>query len=111
MKKYDYAEAKKLIELNRADIAEASLGMAEDWSWTAATVFEGDAFTLDLDKEPAIAGITGSSWGTPTLSLTFKDGHRDNIPCFTGEGKEPTPEQLIFAQMTGGLDRVPEGDQ
>lgn len=48
MKCYDFDKAKKLIEENKDQISEASLGMHEDWSWTAITIYEGGSFIKDL---------------------------------------------------------------
>ena len=48
MKSYDFAKAKKFIEDNISSINRASLGMDEDWFWTAETIFENGSFTKNL---------------------------------------------------------------
>ncbi len=72
MATYDFKQAKKLIQLNSDKLIEASLGIKEDWFWTANTVYEEGKFVVDLDAIKEIAGITGSCWGTPTLQLRLK---------------------------------------
>lgn len=47
MKYYDYNKAKTLIE-STPNLAEASLGMREDWFWTAKTVWEDGIWTQTL---------------------------------------------------------------
>lgn len=91
-KKYDYASAKKMIQMRSDVISSAHLGMEEDWFWTAIPVYGNGKFEVDLDKEPEIAGIRGSSWATPTLYLAYKDGQEEMIPCFTGESSSEKPE-------------------
>lgn len=48
MKYYDYKKAKKLIDENKHQIKSASLGMHEDWFWTAETVWENGEFKREL---------------------------------------------------------------
>jgi len=86
MADYDYNLAKQTIQKYSDLLEEASLGMAEDWFWTAETVYEEGVFKINLDEENLmIAGIGGSTWATPTLSLKFKDGSEKLLPCYTGE--------------------------
>lgn len=85
MKNYDYAKAKQLIEKHSKELEEASLGMHEDWGWTAETIWEDGEYKIDLDKSPEIAGISGSRWATPTIELIFKDGTEKMISCYEGE--------------------------
>ncbi|MDW8718431.1 hypothetical protein Q7W21_06510 [Streptococcus suis] len=61
--KYDFKKAKTLIEAERENIERASLGIREDWYWTADTVYEDGSFKIDLDTVEEISGISGSSWG------------------------------------------------
>lgn len=44
----DFDKARRLIAEHAETLAEASLGMAEDWFWTAETVWKGGAFTREL---------------------------------------------------------------
>lgn len=84
MADYDYKLAKKTIQKYSVVLESAQLGMAEDWYWTAKTVYENQVFVINLDVEPKIAGIKGSSWATPTLLLSFKDGTERWLDCYTG---------------------------
>jgi hypothetical protein len=109
MKKYDYAKAQKLILKNQKKLATASLGMQEDWSWTAETVFDDGKFTAVLSGEPTIGGIKGSAWATPTLELKFKDGTTKHLECFVGKTSKEKPAFMgegIFS--TPNQDEVPE---
>ena len=81
-KRYDYAKAKENIEQGEG-VESATLGIAEDWYWTAQEVYSADkGFLLDLETRPQIAGIHGSRWGTPFLEIEYTDGSIDCSPCF-----------------------------
>jgi hypothetical protein len=87
MKSYDFQKAKLLIEQERDQIQEASLGMYEDWFWTAEEVFnDQEGFVRDLETVDSIAGISGSSWATPCLRITYRDGNESCIGCFKDGG-------------------------
>lgn len=90
-KVYDFAKAKQIIEDHKKSLAEASLGIQEDWFWTAETVYEEGEFTQELDEIESIAGIPGSSWGTPVIKLEFEDGSQDVFTCYTGESSQSDP--------------------
>ena len=85
MKNYNFNKAKQLIAENSENLESASLGMHEDWFWTAETVWENGNYNTELNDETTIGGINGSSWATPTLQLSFKDGTEKMIECFEGE--------------------------
>ena len=86
MRTYNYAAAIAYIEKNRHRISTASLGMQEDWYWTAEKVFENDTYSIDLSDCPFIAGIDSSNWATPALFVEFSDGSPDEMmACYTGE--------------------------
>lgn len=101
--KYDYLLAKKTIQKYSDLLEEASLGMAEDWFWTAGTVYADGTFVINLEeKELKIAGIDSSPWATPTLSLLFKDGSEKLLPCHTGESDIcKRPEWLELGCLSG----------
>lgn len=91
-KEYDFKKAKKLIEEKKNEIESASLGMAGDWSWTAETVWtKEEGFVIDLDTVKTIAGISGSSWATPTLQMEYKNENILSVHCFTGESTSTKP--------------------
>ena len=48
MKTYDYKKTREIIEQHKGDLTEASLGMHEDWFWTASTVWENGEYKHDL---------------------------------------------------------------
>lgn len=93
--KYDYKKAKDLIEEEKENIKEASLGMHEDWFWTAETIFADDEFKINLEEEGlTIAGIDGSAWATPVLEIEYKDGTIREIKCGVGEHTRTRPVWL-----------------
>ena len=101
MKYYDYKKAKNYIEQHKAEIEEASLGMDEDWWWTARTIFEGGKFTVDLDTVNLhIVGINGSYWATPTLEVCFKNGETEKFNCYKGESDDVRPTWLVGGVIT-----------
>lgn len=83
MNKYDFKKAKEIllnIPKNKlSQLVEASIGMSEDWFFTAQTVWEKGEFIIDLDEVEKICGIDGSSWATPILRLEFKDNIYEHI--------------------------------
>lgn len=86
MGKYDFNLAKKTIQKYSDLLEEASLGMAEDWFWTAESVYSDGTFKVNLEEDNlTIAGIDSSSWATPTLHLVFKDGKGTWLDCYEGE--------------------------
>ena len=92
MAKYDYASAKRYIQMHADQIEVALLGMEEDWFWTAEEVFMDGRFIIDLETPNLeIVGIDSSFWATPTLQVNFKDGRVVTKPCFVGEvgGQKP----------------------
>lgn len=98
MRKYDYSKAIEIIGSNLLKgLTEASMGMAEDWWWTAVTVWEDGGFVQDLAKRPELAGIDGSSWATPAIRLRFEDGTEKLHPCYTGESVAKRPPMASTA--------------
>ena len=91
MKTYDFLKAKQLISENAENLVSASLGMHEDWAWTAETIWENGNYKSDFptDEESLekheIAGINGSTWATPTIELIFKDGEEKMHACYKGK--------------------------
>lgn len=115
MKTYDFNKVKKLIS-ESAGLKSASLGMHEDWFWTAETIWEDGLFKKDLPDNAdeifeqyknrrnegmsmlseemesfqciLICGIYGSSWATPTLQLKFFNDAEKMIEVSKGETTE-----------------------
>ena len=50
MKTYDFLKAKQLISENAENLVSASLGMHEDWAWTAETIWENGEFKHELPE-------------------------------------------------------------
>ena len=91
MKYYDFKKAERLIQMKAGQLQSASLGIEEDWFWTAESVFSDSRITVEFDKITEVAGIRGSSWATPVLYLEYKDGREEFVPCYTGESSETNP--------------------
>lgn len=119
MKHYDFEKAIALINKHKDEISSASLGMHEDWFWTAETVWEDDEFKrpfplndhamqrhnefilrrkegMSLSSAECrqfddilVSGIYGSGWATPSLQLVFLDGTDKMFSCFIGEEEDP----------------------
>lgn len=130
MKKYNYDKVKSLIEENKENLLSATLGMHEDWFWTADDVWKDGEYTLELmSNEEAekmneswmksredglsifsdeardmmkhcVSGIYASS-ATPALRLKFKDGEDWMIPVYVGESDKDAPPFLITGVLSG----------
>lgn len=100
MKNYNFNKAKQLIAENSENLESASLGMHEDWFWTAETVWENGNYRTELNDETTIGGIGGSSWATPTLQLSFKDGTEKMIECSEGETDNDKPSFLQLGVLS-----------
>lgn len=109
MKKYDYKAAKRFIQMHADKIQCASLGMHEDWFWTAETVFEDGKFLIDLDdSSQKIGGIDSSDWATPMLECEMKDGSEVRKECSIGENKGRPPSWFALGCMSGPVQMVRE---
>ena len=84
MKYYDYNRAKKLIKKYKKDrgLIIASLGMAEDWHWTAEDVWLNGKYVVKLNDKTKIAVINASYWATPVLKLETDDNLISKIDCY-----------------------------
>lgn len=74
MKYYDYRKAEKLMEKKGVEVA--TLGMLEDWEWTAKEITLTQLKKFK-NEETEIAGISGSIWATPSIEL-----EDENYPCW-----------------------------
>ena len=112
MKHYNPKFIREYIQCHASELETVSIGMEEDWSWTAETIFEDGVlsprFDWDKDRIP-VAGITGSTWATPVMAVLFVDGHEERVECWTDDYAIANPsfvaEQKTFARATGGMDR------
>jgi hypothetical protein len=104
MKTYDFAKAQKFIEDNISSINRASLGMDEDWFWTAETIFENGSFTKNLKSSKVdIGGINASTWATPTLEIEYKDGSIKKYNCYIGESDGPRCPEFMYGCISGRI--------
>ncbi|MGV9142028.1 MAG: hypothetical protein ACOC1X_03730 [Promethearchaeota archaeon] len=100
MRNYDFEKAKRIIEEGKEEIVEASMGMMEDWFWTAETVWEEGDYQMDLDKIGSIAGLGGSEWATPVIILKYKDGNERMIKCLKGKKSGERPSFSIYGCLS-----------
>ena len=109
MKNYSAKFIKEYIEKNKDLIDYVECGMREDWSWTAETIFEDNEYTQELARDPiSIAGISGSTWATPIMKVSFKDGRTEIVNCYEDDGERGNEyritQQKMYAGLTGGMD-------
>jgi hypothetical protein len=111
MAKYDFKSAKQFIEAHKDKIASATMGMREDWFWTAETVFEDGEYKVDLDADGLkIAGIKGSMWATPTLEIEFNNGTSERKDCYIGDVGGQKPEWFQLGCLSGPVQEQRERD-
>ena len=111
MKHYSTKFIKKYIDEHKRKILSVYCGMREDWSWTAAKVFENGELSCDYDwgsENISVAGITGSTWATPVMEVEFNDGRTEIVECWIDDGEVASDNQIRrqkrFALGTGGMD-------
>ena len=96
MKKLSYKKVSKLLKYYRKrGLIEASVGLFEDWFWTAGTIFAGYKIKRDYNKN----AYTSSVWATPVLMLEFKNGKTLIFECSKGKSK-PLENPFIGAMGT-----------
>lgn len=79
---YNTEQIRSYIENHKSEIESVTLGMEEDWFWTADAVYRDGQYLANLNADTVnIAGIIGSVWATPTMLVTFKSGHEKTICC------------------------------
>lgn len=87
-KYYDNEFIRKYIEENKEEIKSVSVGMLEDWFWTAATIYENNDYIEEYkedikNKKTLLAmGISGSYWATPIMEVEKNDGNTEKIECY-----------------------------
>lgn len=84
MKNYDYLKAKRLIEKYKDNLISATLGMHEDWFWTAETVWEEGEYKRELPDN------------ADYLNELYIKARQNGLPMYLphkdGENPEPNPE-------------------
>jgi len=85
-----------------SDVVESvSIGLIEDWFWTAESAYEDSRIILDFDdKDLLIGGIDGSIWATPTMLITYKDGRTEYKDCFVGESTSGMPASFQLGVLS-----------
>lgn len=64
---YSYSKIVEFISKYKNDADIVVVGIEEDWNWTAERVWDcQNGLRLKDEDVVEIAGIGGSSWGTPT---------------------------------------------
>jgi hypothetical protein len=102
MKKYDFIKAHYFIAKLANEIESVSLGMREDWFWTAQTVYEDNKFTMNLRIKDKMGGIKGSTWATPSMQVCFKDGREVMVDCYVGQSTKTLEEcRWSFGCLSG----------
>jgi hypothetical protein len=121
MKRYNFKKAKQIIKASK-NLSSASIGMHEDWFWTADKIWEDGKFLRKLPSNAdglnkkyvayrkagggvlsapknltshLICGIYESNWATPCIQLIFNDGSEKMIPCFSGKNSGSMPFSLL----------------
>ncbi|HYE12213.1 MAG TPA: hypothetical protein VEF53_18745 [Patescibacteria group bacterium] len=109
MRKYNFEKAKQIIELEKETIESVSMGMHEDWFWTAETVYENGEYTKLLEPNTNIGGIQGSVWATPCMRISYIDGTEKCISCYQGEKESAKPSYLELGCLSSPCqDNMPD---
>lgn len=109
MKLYSTKIIREFIETHKEKIETVKCGMREDWRWTADTIYSNGDYQIDVSGSSVrIAGIQGSQWATPIMEVTYKDGRREILDCYTDDGETASADDVRkmkeFAFGTGGMD-------
>lgn len=87
-KYYSNEIIKNYIKNNKENIKTISVGMQEDWYFTASTIYENneyvDEYKEDINdkKTLMVNGISGSHWATPIMEIEKRDGSTEKIECY-----------------------------
>ena len=110
MKSYDFNGIKRYCQMHSDIIDTVVAGINEDWFWTAEEVYSEGKFKVEIDSPMLkIGGISGSSWATPTMLVTFKDGTETRKPAFIGESESQRPEWFSLGCLSGPIQAEIEG--
>lgn len=111
---YDFAKAKSIIDENADDIVMATLYMSPDYEWTAETVWEDGAYTMDLlDPNATVVGLRYSLWASPALDLLYRDGRSRTIydVCRRLQGEEAEREIALYEAIVSKWDEEDEEEE
>lgn len=102
MKKYDFKKVAAYIQEHKESLVVVTVGMKEDWFWTAEEVYRDDEMIVDLGYESlTLGGIDGSCWATPTMQAVFKDGREVWEPVYKGESSDTRPAGFSHGCLSG----------
>ena len=76
MRTYDFLKAKQLISENAENLVSASLGMHEDWAWTAETIWENGEYKRDIPDN------------AEELENTYREKRKAGMSMFLSEKDE-----------------------
>lgn len=76
MKTYNFEKAKQLISENSENLVSASLGMHEDWSWTASIIWEDGEYKRELPDN------------ADELETLYREKRKNGMSMFSGEKDE-----------------------
>ncbi len=79
MKKFDFELVEKIIA-EAENLVYASVGMKDDWFFTAVTVWENGKYEPNFRQD---LGLDGSNIDTPSIKLIYSDQSEVILPCFT----------------------------
>jgi hypothetical protein len=86
MRNYSLDALKKIIA-RYPTVTRISLGMYEDWWWTAQEVYTLST-GLTWNGTDALGGIKGSTWATPAAMVELADGNTLMLPCYVQQGEQ-----------------------
>jgi len=79
MKKFDFTNIDKYIELNKDKIETVMLGMLEDFFWTGFQYYGESKENVTIDF---------SDWATPIMHIEFKDGSEIVVDSYIDDYKK-----------------------
>lgn len=86
MRYFDWDKAKEICDQHNGCVIDA--GMDEDWSWTAATIYDGEK---RVKGDPWLS----SYWAMPVCRVELNDGSWLTIPCFRTDIQQEMPDWWV----------------
>ena len=120
MKKYDYDFIRNVLNevIKDDNVIEVSLGMKEDWFWTAQAIWtrahglerldsfsDEDNTTIEdaVTDHTKIGGIVGSQWATPVICVEYAKGEKAwfyAYPAKRGRPAKTQPNPLEYGVLS-----------
>ena len=92
MKRFNTPKIYDFIDKNKDYIEEASIGMYEDWFWTAENIWEDGTYIRSVED----VHLQKSRWATPSLMLIYLDETTKFFDVSIGQQK---PETILHDSM------------